>query len=466
MTRLDLLALQDRARQNTLVNLTATDCLGQFAGVFESDYQSVLLVTDVDSPNSALVQTARASTSFSRFRTIADSLAVVADIDARSVQFCLAQPADARACRVSLNGSLLGIVSLLNLASVVCVAVVLFRPSFDPLVSLGDALRSFLRRPDPTTTDSCLLTKIDVWQGRWGFREPKYWIPHDLFWLRVPSFPRWCVVVFLWAALVALAATGLAFSVSADPTGRLSAFGAASSRTMFLLPSSTPASGAALLASLPQLVLGALYLSTNSLVSAYYLSHESSLFALGEPRPLRVSSRPEGQQITSLFLTLPRPWSWFLAILFAAMAFVLSQSIFVVSIRLVDSASTTTTTASSSSAPSTSLVALGLSGTALLILLSLLLLLLIAVAAPAFRRAPPATLANGLAVGNPLAMPGGSCSAVLSARCHPSTRERADRPWRRALVWGVVRGAAGMEAGHCAYSAVGATQLDVASSYV
>lgn len=462
MTRLEILALQDLARRDALDNLTATDCLGKFGGVFESEYQSVLLVTDVESPGSALVQTARASTSQGKFRTIKDGLAV-AKVGERSIQFCLAQKADEQSCRVSLNGSLLGIVSLLNLASVVSMAVVLFKPSFDPLVSLGDAVRSFLQHPDPTTRDSCLMTKIDVWQSRWGFREPKYWIPHDLFWLRVPSLPRWCVVVFLWAGLTALAATGLAFSVSADPSSRLSAFGAASSHTIYLLPSATPASAAALLASLPQLLLGALYLAVNSLISTYYLSHESSLYALGEPRPLRVSSRPEGQQITSLFLTLPRPWSWFLTTLFAAMAFILSQSIFVVSINLMDPESTTTAATSSRSTP---LVGLGLSGTALLILLSLLLILLIAVAAPAFRRAPPAALANGLAVGNPLAMAGGSCSAVISARCHPSSkRELASRPWRRALVWGVVRQSAGMEAGHCCYSALGATQLDVATSY-
>ena len=481
LSRLDILSLQDLARRDALVNLTSADCLGRLSSVFESEYKSVLLVTDIDSPaGSALIQTARASSSLPRSGTIRGSLPDAA-LDERAVQFCLAQRADAQTCGVSMNGSLLGIVSLLNLVSVISVAIVLFKPSFDPLVSLGDAVASFLQRPDPTTRGSCLMTKSDVWQGRWGFHEPKYWIPRDLFWLRVPSFPRWCLPIFFWTALTALAALAFAFAVSADPTGPLSGYGSASARAVYLLPPSTPASAAALVASLPQLLLGALYLATNSLLTTYYLSHESSLFALGEPRPLRVSSLPEGHQTTSLYLTLPRPWSWYLSILFAAMAFVLSQSVFVVAIRLVDPPSSSSSSSSSSYSPSTTpppaLVGLGLSTAALLTLLTLLLLLATSTLVPGLRRCPasprnptPAEFdptdpdPAAAPVGNPLALPGGACSAVIAARCHPVPGEPA--PWRARLVWGVVRrGAGGADMGRCAYTGRAAAPLDVGASY-
>jgi hypothetical protein len=193
-------------------------------------------------------------------------------------------------------------------------------------------------------------------------------------------------------------------------------------------------------------------------MTTYYLSHECTLFALGNPRPLRVTSTPEGSQTTSFFLTLPRPWSWFLVILFAAMAFVLSQSVFVVSVDL------TPTTSFSSTTP-TSLIALGFSGTGLLVLLALLLLLAVTVVGLGFRRAAPAVLVDGRAVGNPLALQSGSCSAVLSARCHAARADRDVQLWKRPLTWGVVAGGGPVNVAHCTFTAGRAGEVDLGRSY-
>ena len=126
--------------------------------------------------------------------------------------------------------------------------------------------------------------------------------------------------------------------------------------------------------------------------SVYYLSHESTLYALGKPRSLRVTSDPEGSQSTSLFLTLPRPWSWLLVALFAAMSFVVSQTLFLVSVRL--------TPTTSSPVPTSTLTALGTSSTGALVLLALLAVLAAAVLGLGFRRAPPAVSVTGRAAGN------------------------------------------------------------------
>jgi hypothetical protein len=453
LSRLDILSLQDLASRNVLVNLTAAECVTQFSAVYQTDFKSVLLVTNIDSTSSSLVQTASASSSSTISNVTPASL-----FDSTTVEFCLAQPWDlVQTCNVNLNGSLLGVVVLLNLITVIIVTTILFRSSFNPLVSLGDALSSFLRYPDPTTSGSCLMTKPDVRQERWGLREAKFWVPRNHFWFRTPSLPRWCLAAFFWLALTSLAATAIGLTVRAESTGALSSFGSASPHAVYLLSLSIPASGATLMAALPQLLLAALYLATNSLMTVYYLSHESSLYALGKPQPLRVTSKPEGSQTTSLFLTLPRPWSWFLVTLFAAMAFVLSQSVFVVSVHL--------TPVTSSSTITTPLVGIGFSGTALLVLLALLALLALTVVGLGFRRAPPAILGNGQAVGSPLALEGGSCSAVLSARCHAAPRERYIELWKRPLTWGAVEGGGRVNVAHCTFTAGRAGDVDMGRSY-
>ncbi|KAB5554515.1 hypothetical protein GE09DRAFT_964056 [Coniochaeta sp. 2T2.1] len=449
MSRLDVLSLQDLASRNRLVNLTTPDCLIQLGAPYHSDFKSILLVTNTDSTTSSLVQTASASSSTNHLSLF----------DQAPVRFCLAQTFDAaHTCNVNLNGTLLGVAVFLNLAAVVIFVTVLFRRSFKPLVSLGDALSSFLQHPDPTTSGACLITKPDVRQERWGLREAKFWVPRNHFWFRTPSISRWCLAAFFWVTPVALTASALALALRDSPSGSgLSTFGEASTRSLYMLSSSIPASAATLISTLPQLLLAALYLATNSLMTAYYLSHESTLFALEKPRALRVTSGRAGSQTTSLFLTLPRPWSWFLVILFTAMAFTLSQSAFIVSVRLLPTTSSSTT--------ASALTAIGLSGTGLLILLALLVILAATIVGLGFRRAPASVLGNGQALGNPLALEGGSCSAVLSARCHAAQQERDMELWKRPLTWGVVEGGGPVNVAHCTFTAGRAGDVDLGRSY-
>ncbi|KAL2020919.1 hypothetical protein VTK56DRAFT_7806 [Thermocarpiscus australiensis] len=83
------------------------------------------------------------------------------------------------------------------------------------------------------------------------------------------------------------------------------------------------------------MLLAALYFAVNSLVTVSTSSRTRPRAARparpAPPRPLRVSADAAvgAQTTTSLYLTLPRPASWCLMVLFAGMAFVLSQSFFV-----------------------------------------------------------------------------------------------------------------------------------------
>ncbi|RYP29400.1 hypothetical protein DL767_006740 [Monosporascus sp. MG133] len=358
-------------------------------------------------------------------------------------------------CSVNLNGPLFGAVMLLNLALVLSTAASLAARSsssaFEPLATLGDAIRSFLRAPDPTTAGACLLTKRDVRRGRWGegVQDARRFVPKVHRWLHTPSLPRWGLTALAWLAVCGPAAAGLALLVmstrgsgdeSAIPITFTTLFPPLGApHTTFASPAQ-PAGPAgsqinmaamqtALLASLPRLLPAVLYLAVNGLLTTYFLGHEFALFAAGTPRPLRVSSLPAGQQTTSLYLTLPRPASWVLLVLFAGIGFLTSQAVSPLVISPTPS----------SVAPRT---VIAVNTTSLLALLAVLAALALGtLGLGLLRRAPfaPLVASGGTAVpGNPLAqaLRGGSCSAVVSASCHPP--HGAYESARGSVAWGVV----------------------------
>ncbi|KAI0471350.1 hypothetical protein F4859DRAFT_515565 [Xylaria cf. heliscus] len=351
-------------------------------------------------------------------------------------------------CAVSVNGSMLAIVSLLNIVLVITMAVILTRSSFNPIATLGDAIRSFLRIPDHTTTNSSLMTMADLQQGRWGDEVTKQCVPRSHYWLEAPSLTRWVLTILSWLLVSGPTAAAIALMGRASPEGISTPFGTATPDTTYNFPIPVDTSQLALIAALPQLLLAVLYLSTNALLTAYFQSHELSLFALG-PRPLRVSSNPAGTQMASLYLSLPRPVSWFLLATFAALGFVLSQAVFPLVL------------ASSSTATATTLH-VAFNTQALLVLIVLLAVVLFAVLALGLRRTPAAALA-GDARGNPLAISGGSCSALISARCHAARNE--GEFWLGPVAWGVVEEATDERPGRCAFTGNAVGVLDTEREY-
>ncbi|RYP58951.1 hypothetical protein DL770_010325 [Monosporascus sp. CRB-9-2] len=262
-------------------------------------------------------------------------------------------PGPRATCSLNLNGPLFGTVMLLKLALILSTAAILVARSspsvFEPLATLGDAIRSFLRAPDPTTAGACLLTKRDVRRGRWGegVQDARHFVPKAHRWLHTPSLPRWGLTALAWLAVCGPAAAGLALlAMTTRGSGDESAIPITSAtlfpplgtpHTTFASPAQPVGSAdsqvnmaamqTALLASLPRLLPAILYLAVNALLTTYFLGHEFALFAAGTPRPLRVSSLPAGQQTTSLYLTLPRPVSWVLLVLFAGIGFLTSQAV-------------------------------------------------------------------------------------------------------------------------------------------
>ena len=501
-------------------------------------------------------------------------------INKTDVAFCLVQETTASAtatdstndratavkCNVTVNTTLLTAIVGLNLVTVVCFGIVLLprkthrNPQHVPLVTLGDAVASFLREPDATTRGACLLSKKDVVQyGVWKsmIEVPRHpgqsadmsgqsaQLPENImrpmflsaaaasdddvkghnndrnsgsyFWYRSVSMTRWLTGALAFWGFVGLALAALVVVLVGNrglgafgqmlPLEDAAVYGSFSSSSASTLPWTSTG----ILASLPQLGVAVLYLLSDAHLSAYFLSRESSLYVATHQhnrdeqlqqhcrRPLRVSSRPRGQQTTSLYLTLPQLWNWILLILFAGLVFVLGQSVVVQGIQ---------TSAGEATQPR--IVLLGFSGVGLVVLLALLLALALLVLGLSVRRTLPPNASMGR---NPLTLPGGSCSAVISARCHPMpedmTAEMMDNIdgdnsaplplWLRPLAWGSVpsyhhpyqgynrrrdliregnRASSGLPVeedgdeetmdsivGHCTYSSGPLGPLDIARSY-
>lgn len=430
MSHAALIDLQKQASDDLLVRLDADECLSTFNNLFQTKFRSALIVTH-DSKADVLIQSAEGT-------SLADLLKDL-KWDKSSIDYCLADAARESSSSLNVNGPLLVAINLINVLFVASLVIVLVFAltcrSFNPLVTLGDALASFLANPDPSTQDSCLITKSEISKGFWGEREAKYWFTQSSRWYHVPSFTRWTVWVLTWFFPVGLTTAAMTLAAIAGPKNPYASFEQAT--VVYKTPDGLPRTGLAVVAALPHLLLSVLYLTTNALLTTCYLSHESSQYAIGSPLPLRVSTgQPIGSQTTSLYLTLPRPVSWVLFFLITGMAFLASQGVTLVSINR-------------DQGPPISGV--GFTPLPLLLLGALLLVMGFGVLGMSLRKIDPrGAVESGQPAGNPLALRGGSCSAVFSARCHRVPRESAVETSQ--VRWGVVREGVGMNAGHATFS--------------
>ena len=186
-----------------------------------------------------------------------------------------------------------------------------------------------------------------------------------------------------------------------------------------------------LLANVPQVLLSFLYFTYNGLFSCMLLVDEWSGFAR-EPKTLRVTS-PVGKQRSSYWLQVPYIYGIPLLVLSAALHWFVSQSIFLARIDIYDEERKT-------------IISGGIltCGYSCIAIISVIILGSI-------------TVIFGLLSGSRKYQEGipliGSCSAAISAACHP-LEEDIDANLRPVL-WGAVD--KGQEIGHCCFTSFDAS---------
>ncbi|KAI1776297.1 hypothetical protein F4818DRAFT_413614 [Hypoxylon cercidicola] len=245
--------------------------------------------------------------------------------------YCLAEPLDGK-CYVALLPTLLMGVTLCVIAktcTAIIVTVVLIRRDQTPLVTLGDAIASFIENSDPVTAGLCTLGQSDVrrlladkdnhlisgaWQWR-PSRRPRATVIPTSVWLM--SYLIFALSILICGVCLGMAhLTGVHFAGGSFLQSDQNPF-IQGPFTLF---------GGIITTNSPQLLLSLYYLAYNSLYTRLQTAREWAVF-LEEYRPLRVTD-PKGEQHATYWLQLPYKYSIPLIIVSIGLHWLLSDAIY------------------------------------------------------------------------------------------------------------------------------------------
>lgn len=110
-------------------------------------------------------------------------------------------------CSINFHHGIAIVVVLANLGKAICIAAVCFFLSDRPLLTTGDAVASFLREPDLTTTGCCLLERQEIcsyWcdsiRSQKGLPS-KVHLPHVTRRWRAPGWRSWASFLLLYVLI-------------------------------------------------------------------------------------------------------------------------------------------------------------------------------------------------------------------------------------------------------------------------
>lgn len=81
------------------------------------------------------------------------------------IQYCLSVPVEEH-CELQVSLAIIIVVIICNLIKVICMSIIALSQDTEPLVTLDDAIASFLDRPDLTTQGNCIAEKARFEDGR------------------------------------------------------------------------------------------------------------------------------------------------------------------------------------------------------------------------------------------------------------------------------------------------------------
>ena len=332
----------------------------------------------------------------------------------------------------------------------------------NPLMTIGDAVASFLDERDITSKHLGLLSIRNAKQGRSA--GATIWNSPRQRWKEATSKTRRTLTLLLYGsimfivkmslrptrfttALIAITALLIWGVRTVNQRGSTSTydalrlgFGVVDPRTVIyshLIPNGM--AWLALIANSPQVILSFLYFAYNSLFTAMLMGYEWVSYA-HKSKGLRTSRKPTGYQRSTYFLQLPYRFGIPLVVLSGALHWLVSQSIFVVAFDPYDNEGKPIARSEEwGYAVATRTV--GYSPTAMLAVIILGVAMVAAVIGFGYIPYKPEM---------PLA---GSCSLAISAACHPEQHSGSVHGVlsEQKLQWGVVSTSVD-GIGHCAFS--------------
>ncbi|GAB7354941.1 hypothetical protein MBLNU459_g5560t1 [Dothideomycetes sp. NU459] len=372
-----------------------------------------------------------------------------------AVEYCMSRVFPQH-CQLQFSVPILMVVIVCNALKAIAMFWSLRQYRERPLVTVGDAIASFMNEPDGTSRYCGLISAREVRAVPTANflsaveatrQNPQPANVERRKWATAASKRRWTttltlvfitlltVVILLGTGANSLAGEGVALT---EP-----AFGAVSAEALVYFGSNdrTDQSLIAMvvLANLPQLVLSGLYLMYNSLYTCMLLGHEWTTFSQSR-KSLRVSY-PAGKQRSTYFLSLPYAYAIPLLVASALLHWLASQSLFLARVAFYSPSAT---------GQDGQITTVGYSCTAIIAVLVVAVVLLAVVWVTGARTYP----ANGM----PLVS---SCSFAISAACHPPAEDTDGG--LKPVMWGEVKMGDGS---HCSFTSLEVQPLEHGKIYV
>ncbi|KAI3579703.1 hypothetical protein IWW34DRAFT_693993 [Fusarium oxysporum f. sp. albedinis] len=339
------------------------------------------------------------------------------------VEYCLSKRTPEH-CKLILSIPLLGVVVGCNLFKLVGLALTWLCLENRPLLTLGDAIHSFLEHPDLATNGLSLLSKLPGQPLSWEAR-PRMWLPTKHRWAASITRTRYAVTMSL--CIVTIVVASILLTMGMQHIGGSTSlvelwnrgFGRVSLDTLidFREIKAEGLISMVLISNLPQLILSLLYAALNCMWTAMLVGVEWNSYG-SRHKSLR-TTYPVGHQRKTYWLSLPLRYGAPLIAGSATMHWFISQSIFFVRLALYQDEKRyypregNITTCGYS--PIAIIFSIGLG--------SLILLITVAWSLRTMKSAIPL---------------GGTCSAVVSAACH--SPEGDEHGALELVKWGVVHG--------------------------
>ncbi|KAH7071546.1 hypothetical protein BKA63DRAFT_535404 [Paraphoma chrysanthemicola] len=361
-----------------------------------------------------------------------------------TVSHCVIEQVETTHCKLQFSLPIAVTVILSNLVKAVCMAITLFVfKDHAALVTVGDAVASYLERPDDETTNRCLYSRHEV-EADWnrkdsnGDRAPRVqpktmkYKPKRRLWAMGASQERWIWTYATYFAGFCFAIPSMFYSLRGMPRSVSGlwkvGFGTVNSNN--LMNFSVSVFGGVLLANTPQALLSYLYLAYNALYTNLFVAREFSSY-MHERKALRVT-QPQGKQRDTYWLNVPFRYAVPMTLVSGVFHWLASQSLFMVQITITNEARQ----------PARQISTCGYSPMA--IILTIVVATIIAGSGVVMAR-------FRYKGGMPLAS---SCSAAISAACHPP--EGDVDAHLLPVQWGAVKHGSGEGdeegVGHCSFS--------------
>lgn len=375
-----------------------------------------------------------------------------------TVDHCLSQRASG-ACGLFYQVPIAFTILICGLIKVICMWLLLRTDRYELLLTLGDAISSFLQRSDPTTKNWCTLSSDTVltdeecpWSAKNNNFKEKGLLPQEYHpdVLRtthstghttpsgraLPSIPRrWRqatsgrIWAMSWLILIIYIVISLLFpnlaiiseledgSQSTNPLRQIweiKGWGAVQS-TALLTSYVASFIGSILTSNIPQLAVSFLYYCLNDHLTRCFIAADYNSFAVSRA-PLRVSF-PQGEQRSTFYLTIPYGYAIPLLGSFTLIHWFISEGLFYVQVMPYD--------LDANPVPSKLLITCGVSTIPLIIGLLFAVAIFLIIACICYRSFQDCKM--------PLAL---GMSVVVSAACHPPCDDL--NPAYKPVRWGVV----------------------------